>query len=404
VIAPGTAIRINAPDVVLDLDGHTVTFGTESAGQVFGIHIDAPGRVTVRNGAVVQGNGGGDYSVGVESRWRAHPAEVYGLSITVKNRNAYPMRFFGAAANVQVHHNHLASQVTEIESRHYPGNDLLRVDAKDGSIVLRENLLTGGCHRAITVSGQGAAVEVAHNDIRHEMLYTNGYALMCHAPGMRVHHNRVASVGRGVHLTAPDIQLYENYLDLKGHMELDDMPQKSRPFHQRRVELHGVKLEGDQVRRNRVFRNYVRITQPLPDNRWNYVPGTPLNLACYHPNAMNEIFDNVFIALTYYRTPRVGGYGDAGCWAAPLFFVEMTRGPADPGYYAARLRGNRFVSNDVFAASREPVNMTIVAEQNTFVLAEDPPPTVGHQAFRGIGAALETLLRGGGNRFVGMQP
>jgi hypothetical protein len=104
------------------------------------------------------------------------------------------------------------------------------------------------------------------------------------------------------------------------------------------------------------------------------VPCTPLNLACYDPNAMNEVWNNTIIALTEYKQTRIGGYGTSGQWASAIYFVGMKNGPAEAGKYSAYVHDNKFISNHLFVSSGEPVNMTIRIEKNTFTLAQDPPP------------------------------
>ncbi len=485
IIADGTAIIITAPNVTLDLDGHTVTFGNDTGKQVFGVHAKNAGKATICNGHIVQGARSGRYSACVESRWRAEPTEIFAISTDVHLPCAYPLRGFGACARMHIHHNRLYSRTTELESRHYPGNDLLRLDIKGGHIHVHDNLLTGGCHRAMRLTGEGPNVEVDHNDIRHHQQYVNGYAFAAGCPGADIHHNKVTSHGRGVHLTAEGIRFHHNYLDLCGHQQLDDIPAKSRPFKHQIVELHGVKFEGRGAKRCQVHHNFVRIVQKLPHDsngrgraddkltsgvyvrsrataiaankltdrtqnwekdrwknyfvkyapglppariagndaatlfarfapaspsqyviymKWRYVPATPLNIACYDPNAMNEVHDNTFVALTRYKATRHGGYGRSGQWAAAIYFVGMTHGPAEPGKHAIYVHHNRFISNHLFVASQRPVNMTVRIEKNTFSLADDPPPANGRQPFRRIGAPLESRIKAGQNVFRGMTP
>jgi hypothetical protein len=313
------------------------------------------------------------------------------------------MRVVGSGQAVHLHHNRFASFVTEIESRHYPGNDLLRIHTKGSDVAVHDNLLSEGAHRGIWIGGAGGAIEIAHNDIRHHARYVNGYALsLAAAGGMDVHHNRITSVGRGAHLTAADIRFHHNHLDLQGHMTLDDMPQGRRPFQEMRIELHGIKLEGHAVRGAKIYRNYTRVTQPLPDARWDYVPATPLNISSYDRNAMNEVYENTFVALTEYRKAHHGPYGASGQWAAAVYLVAMVNDPADPGKHAVLVRDNQFISNDVFIAATREVNMTLRIENNTFRLAADPPPTEGHGRFRNIGPALQKAIECGGNAFNGM--
>lgn len=480
VAAKGTAFEITAPDVTLDLDGHTVVFGDDTDDQVRGVWAHNRGKATICNGHIVQGRRSKAYSTAVESRWREAPTEIFAISTDVHLRCAYPVKFLGKATDVAVHHNLLTSRVIDIESRHYPGNDLLRLDVSGGAIAVHDNLLTEGCHVGIRLAGQGGRVEVHHNDIRHHQQYVNGYAIAAACPGADIHHNRITSCGRGVHLTREGIRLHHNHLDLVGHQQLDDIPAKSRPFKHHLVELHGIKLEGRRVNGCKVHENTVRIIQrqPLdsggkgsPEDKaatgvylrgtatalrsdrlvdgtqrwerdrwrgchvryapglppvritgndatalfasfqaakpgeyaiympWQYVPATPLNVACYDPNAMNEVYHNTFVALTTYPKPRHGGYGSSGQWAAPLYLVGMTHGPARPGSHSILLRGNRFVTNDLFVGASRPVNMTVRVEGNTFALAETPPPTERSERFHRIGEPLGAALKAGKNVF-----
>jgi len=485
VTASGTAFEIKGADVTLDLDGHTVVFGDDTAEQVRGVWANNKGKATICNGHIVQGRRSKAYSTAVESRWREVPTEIFGISTDVHLKCAYPVKFLGKAADVAIHHNLLYSRVIDIESRHYPGNDLLRLDISGGTIAVHDNVLTEGCHVGIRLAGQGATVEVHHNDIRHHQQYVNGYAIAASCPRADIHHNRITSCGRGVHLTREGIRLHHNVLDIYGHQQLDDIPAKSRPFKHQRVELHGIKFEGRRVKGCKVHDNAVRIIQRQPvDSRgkgapedkiatgvylrgtattlradgladstrrwekdrwqhyfvkyapglppveitgndattlfgtfqaakaaeyaiyqkWDYVPATPLNVACYDPNALNEVYDNTFVALTTYRETRHGGYGRSGQWAAAIYLVGMAHGPARPDAYAILIRNNRFISNDLFVSASQPVNMTVRIEGNRFALANDPPPTEGRTPFRRIGESLEAAVKAGGNVFRGKAP
>ena len=486
--ADGHAIIIEGAGVTVDLDGHTVTFGNNLPGkQAFGVYIKADGKGTVCNGHIVQGKNCGKYSSCVESRWRPKPAEVFGISTDVHLNCGYPIRFFGAAMDVEIHHNHLYSRNTELESRHYPGNHLARIDIKGGNIRVHNNLLTEGCHGAFRLSGEGPNVEISYNDIRHHQQYVNGYAFSAGCAGMDIHHNKVTSSGRGVHLSAPNLKFHDNHLDTYGHQQLSDLPAKSRPFKHQMVELHGIKFEGRRVKNAKVYNNFMRITQKQPVDsqgegspwdkvhngvfvrskatamtedrltddtqnweknrwrdywvkydrhrpavliagndrnslsanfatntpgeytiyqKWNYVPATPLNVGCYDPNGMNEVYGNTFVALTTYERTRHGGYGRSGQWASAIYLVGMTHGPADEGKYAITIHDNTFISNDLFAStgSRRGVTSTVRIERNKFILAKDPKPTATHAPFRRLGKQLEEKIKAGNNTFEGMQP
>jgi len=401
ISAPGNAITIIAPDVILDLDGHTIRFGTAAGKQAAGIQIRAKGSVSVCNGVVIQGDQSADYSAAIESRWLPFRRDIFAMTLAVHRPNGYPVKFLGNSAGANVHHNALTSRVMEIESRHYPGNDLVRVDldkSKRGACRIHDNILTGGCHRGISISGEAGGSKVYGNDIRHTAMYVNGYAINLHAPGIEAYGNRITSTGRGMHLTRPGLSVHDNRLDLKGVATLDDMPARSRPFKKIMVELHGIKLEGLKVTGARVYRNFVRICQPQPTGDVRYVPATPLNIACYNPAAMNEIYDNDIVALTYYRTARIGGYGASGQWASAIHLVGMRRGKAPSGKYSAYIHNNRFVTNHLFVSASGPVTQTVRIEKNRFTLAKTPRPISAGTRLRKLGP-LQRLIETGGNTF-----
>jgi len=466
ITAKGTAIEITGKDVTLDLDGHTIIFGNDTDEQVYGVRFADWGNSVLCNGYIVQGKRSRDYSTAIVSLDRTVPTEIYGISTDVHLPNALPL-YMSHANKVNIHHNYIFSRVTEIECRHYPGNELMRIYTYAGDIHIHDNMLTEGCHWGIYVrklSQSVKNVEIDHNDIQHHQQYVNGYAIQpCEAA--LVHHNKITSSGRGIHVTKKGIQVYNNYIDTKGHQQLSDYPAKTRPFQHRLIECHGIKLEGRNTKNCKIYNNFVRITQYLPsdsdgqghpedkvDNgvyirsiassltakklvdpkqnweedrwrfyyvkynpdlppakitgndattlfsdfgevkpseytiymKWNYVPPTPLNIACYDPNGMNEIYDNTFIGITNYKKTRHGDYGDTGEWATSLMFIWMKYGPAKPGKYSAYIHNNQFFTNDLFLNTGVEVNMTLRIENNTFNLLKKPFATVEGNRIRGV--------------------
>jgi len=483
ITTDGSAFVIAASGVTLDLDGHTVTFGENTVEQVYGVRFTNQGKGTLCNGHLAQGRNSGDYSAAIASLEHPEPVEVFGVSTDVHLKCAYPLHFTHAS-KARIHHNHLYSRVTELESRHYPGNTLLRVVIYGGDIHIHDNLLTEGCHWGISLREKSTVirnVEVDHNDICHHQQYVNGYAI---SPCQKadVHHNKINSTGRGAHLTRDGILFHDNYLVTQGHMHLSDLPARTRPFKHRYIELHGVKFEGSRVKNCKVYNNFVKITQwpprdsggrgavedkmengvyvrstassagpdrlvdssrnweadrwkdyyvsyssELPPARitgndatalygefkqaapsaeytiymkWEYVPPTPLNIACYDPNAMNEVYNNRFIAVTHYKQTRHGGYGDTGQWASPVMFIGMNRGASEPGKYAIYVHDNQFVSNDLFLNGNAEVTMNVRLENNTFTLVKNPVLTERKSRFHEvIGPAIVEKAEQGKNVF-----
>ncbi len=468
--AEGTAIEIAAEGVTLDLDGHTVIFGDNTSEQVYGVRFADPGNTKLCNGHIVQGKRSRDYSTAVSSLDRPVPTEISGISTDVHLPNAFPLLMTHANA-ANIHHNNIYSRVTEIECRHYPGNALMRVYTYGGDIHIHDNLLTEGCHWGINIrisSRSAKNIEIDHNDIQHHQQYVNGYALSP-SSGALVHHNKVTSSGRGVHLTGEGTHFYKNYIDTKGHQQLSDLPARTRPFHHRLIELHGIKFEGRSANNCKIYDNFVRINQYLPvdsegmgapedkmDNGvyirstassiekdrwrfyfvkyhpdlpparitgndantlygefeeqdpgeytiymvWEYVPPTPLNLACYDPNGMNEIYGNTFIGITHYKEVWHGDYGNTGDWATAIMMIGMDRGPADPGKYTAYVHDNQFFSNDLFFNSGWEVDMTIKLENNTFTLLKEPFAIDRESRIFDVGEAFEKEVRASKNTFI----
>ncbi|MFC1614271.1 fibronectin type III domain-containing protein [Gemmatimonadota bacterium] len=483
ITVPGSAFEIGADNITLDLDGHTAVFGNDTAERVFGVRFTYGENCRLVNGHLVQGARSNLYSSAVASLDRPQGTEVCGISTDVHLKCAYPMNFTHIM-KAHIHHNNIYSRVTELECRHYPGNVLMRFYVYSGDVHIHDNLLTEGCHWGIMVREKNRRtmrnVEVDHNDIQHHQQYVNGYAL---APGSgaEVHHNKVTSTGRAVHITGEGTVFHDNYIDTRGHMHLSDLPARTRPFHHRLIELHGVKFEGSRTKNCKIFNNFVRITQSPPrdsdgqgdprdkvDNgvyvrsqadriakdrlvdskaswepdrwrfywvkyspdlppvqitgndsvtlhadfqqgvtpaeytiymKWEYVPPTPLNIACYDPNGMNEVYNNRFIGITHYNKTRHGDYGDSGKWATAVMFVGMNRGPAETGKYSVYVHDNQFESNDLFLNSYVEIDMNVRIENNTFTLRESPLVTERTSRMRNLGPALEKSVLESGNTF-----
>ncbi len=429
IVAADTAIIIEPMiDVFLDLDGHTVTFGTSANRTAkeypYGIQLpgsskeEKPGKVTVRNGTVIQGGATANYTACVGARWTNVEADVAGLRILASGPNAFPIKFKGAAgAKTLLHHNLLHSTVKEIENRHFPGNAIISIPAKADGIRVYDNILTEGCHRGIDVSGD-KPIDISYNDIQHTMLFTNGYAIAIGAKGADVHHNRITSLGRAVHIAQADILFHDNWIDHAGTLEKTRRGSKGK-WNKIHIEVHGVKIEGGHVKNCKIYNNFVRQNQYLPsDAVERYSPPTPMNIGC-GPNAMNEIYGNTFVALTHVQKTngngKIGSYGKAGDWAASLIFVSMkSKDKAEAGKYVAYIHDNTFITNHIFIASRYNTENTISSddegaavfrvriEKNHFKMVDTPVKANGQKAFLEISEQLMTQIQEGGNTSEGM--
>jgi len=412
VTASGTGIEIAAANVTLEMDGRKVRFAEGGRSRCHGILISAPG-AKIYNGVVEQGKPGAAKCYALGSFGRAVKTEAAGLTLSVHYNGSYPVALINKASELDLHHNYCYSEVTRLKSRHYPGNDLLRVDP-GGPVKIHNNLLVKGCHRGMAFHSGKGSVEVYENEIAHDQGYTNGYAINC-TDNMKIHHNRIVSCGRGMHVTASNIEIYENWMSTTQHQVYDDRPQGSTNYRHYYTENHGIKLESPG-RNVRIHHNYVQSTQPQPEpgapqrfsntikgritensgmkgDRDHYSPATPLN---FHSGKSSdvEIFENTFVAITTYRSSKqASSYYKPGEWAATIRVAGAFGGKL-------HIHDNVFKSNDIFINARE-LSSGVKIEKNKFILLPGGPSN--HRAVNGSGAARKAL-RSGGNTFEGQQP
>jgi len=290
VTAPRTAFMVKGNGITLDLGGHTVTYGTEiGVDYCHGVFLRPGGGEETFRGVSKEGFGGGDnftLTNGriVQGRQPVAPegAITYQSGRIVKEEGDHlrPGRYCHAvyirgcdgflvtgvttevnsrdSNNVHVLYckrgeiagNHCISSVCEVTDRHYPGTQVIHVGPVGGPVNIHHNTIDGGGQWGIRVASEGDTghlVEVHHNVIRHRSYTTNGYAIGCHAPNMRVYANVVKSVGRGAHLTANNIDFYNNII------EPQERPNPEYPS----TRTHGIKLEGPS--HTRVHHNFCRV-------------------------------------------------------------------------------------------------------------------------------------------------
>lgn len=322
VTAPRTAFMINADGITLDLGGHTVTYGTEiGIDRCCGVFLRGAGAedefrgvpregfggangFTLRNGRILQGRqpvapeGAITYSHGrLVKETGDHPRpgrscvaayirDCHGLSIsnitTEVNSRDTDNIYIRDCADVRIQHCVFISHVREITNRHYPGTGLITLAGVRGAMEVDHNLLHGGGQWGIRVSAPGRTgplILVHHNIIRHRSRTTNGYAIACHAPNMRVYANVIKSIGRGVHLTANNIDFYNNIVEPR------ERPNPEYP----RTRTHGIKLE--YCSNSAIHHNLCRV---IADE--GFGDASPLDFSV-HDHSANRVFKNTIIAL-----------------------------------------------------------------------------------------------------------
>ena len=322
VTAPRTAFMIKGDGVTLDLGGHIVTYGTEvgvdychgvflrpgGGEETFtGVPKDGFGgghHFTVKNGRVVQGKqpvapqGSITYQHGrIIKEEDDHPRPgrychavyirgcdgflVDGLTTEVNSRDSNNIHVLYCKSG-EIANNHCISTVSEITNRHWPGTQVIHVSPVGGSLNIHHNTIDGGGQWGIYVASAGKTgylAEVHHNVVCHRSHTTNGYAIACHAPSMRVHANVVKSIGRGAHFTANNTDFYNNIIEPR------EKPNPEYPS----TRTHGIKLEGSS--RSQVHHNFCRV---IAED--GFGDADPLDFDCPEYSA-NRVYNNTIEAI-----------------------------------------------------------------------------------------------------------
>ncbi len=338
VSAEASAIAIQAPNVTLDLNGHTVRFGTghvpttldngamtynsRQKGNVGHAGILLPGRpdrtgdfdgwtwntrhkgVAIRNGRVTDGAGKGlAYCNGIDVGGTAGVV-IENVLVEVAAPDTFGI-VAGAGArlrNVTVIH-----KGTVVSNRHQVVADV----AVGPDSEVAQCLLDGGPQTGVKVRDRS---RVHHNLIRTRTTVTNGYGVGGYGQeGVRIDHNHiVARNGRGIHLSEKSSgwRVHDNRVEVR--------EKANREY--ARMQTHGIKLEG--TRNARIFHNMV-----LGISSAGGEP-TPLNLGI-KAGSDNAVFENVFAALTV---------NERGAYAVYPVAADLA---------GSTVRDNVFYTNDV---------------------------------------------------------
>jgi hypothetical protein len=117
VSADGTAIKVAANDITLDLDGHTIAYGRKAQDNVHGIHATRRTGLRVVNGLIQEGAAKGRrrYPVYLEG---CKKVEASGLGITYHGKDGQGILFAWQGDGSEVHHNVIYDTGTDTTSRH----------------------------------------------------------------------------------------------------------------------------------------------------------------------------------------------------------------------------------------------------------------------------------------------
>jgi hypothetical protein len=194
---PGTAFIIRAADITLNLNRHTITYGTQAStdGNSYGVLMDAWNTygTIVANGAIRQGAGSceGSYGEGCNPiRTLGGMQEIGGLFISYRSPDT--VGIWALYEPAHIHHNTVVDFGTVVTDRHL-GIPAITILHAGGGRVAHNTILTR--HRGIDLASRG---EAAYNTLHINSCATNSYGVFAYdIQDFSVHHNKI--YGSGVH-------------------------------------------------------------------------------------------------------------------------------------------------------------------------------------------------------------
>ncbi len=215
VTASGTCFTVTAGNVTLDLNGHTITYGTGGAAQVYGVQIGSSNdNLRVTNGAIRQSPSAGSFShaiyasSGSNDRFDHLTLEVY------TDSSAAIVTWWGLGH--QIDYNSITSHVQTIQNRHQNQGYSIQL-WNGGSFDVHHNTLVGGPQGGIYYY-HSDNTRVYSNDIRHggqSIGYSNNFCIGASGANSEVYDNTCHPVqGRGIHLSGNNSTVRNNTFDV----------------------------------------------------------------------------------------------------------------------------------------------------------------------------------------------
>jgi hypothetical protein len=235
VASVGTCFSIQAENITLDLNRHSITYGTTpSKTAVFGIlgiacwdsllsNGIANGNpcggkfdgLTVLNGGIVQAVGVPSFSDAIHlGQGGGNGLRVHHVEFTLQADSAIPIYTNYSGAGAIVHDNVIHNNVRTIQNRHQLQGMSIKFDnskeLRPGQLVY-QNKIFGGAQGGIFLLTDGASAY--GNEIRQDGRYSNDFALYMWGNKQQVYENRIDAVsGRG-------IQIAGGAVSINGHDE-----------------------------------------------------------------------------------------------------------------------------------------------------------------------------------------
>ncbi len=325
---PGTGLFISGPGIDLDLNGHTITYGTAGGamGAVYGIEHNACWDVSHRartvpcelkntgiganiyGGTIVQSNRAPAFShalfFGQDLRDN-QTINIHDVTVTIQQPGTKGFHSVGQSGQIILEHNTIYDNVKTIN---YPGQaDISARSAFQGQAIfiysgtmqipnrIDNNKIVGSPQGGIRDTSIGATIY--QNDISQTSTYTNDFCVDVPGSGQQIYSNYCHPLnGRGIHVNGEGSQIYNNLL------VVTEAPVNA--------EYHGCEIDGAygiQLEQDIQSAGNVRVTGNQATLNTGACGGSDLRITSWPSGASAMVRDNTWIVNKTAGIDRFGG-------------------------------------------------------------------------------------------------
>jgi hypothetical protein len=312
----GRCFDIIAPNIILDLNGHTINL-TSSYGIGVAMSSNAPGS-EVMNGEIyevsetVLGNDG----IGVIVQ--CDQCKIHDMTINLASFYMSNIRISGGPITVEIYDNDLYKRTTAINED--MTNDVGMIDTLDldeGAVMYVYNNLIDG--KAWQINNRQGTMHIYNNNLRPVKRNRNAYSMRIRGSYGTIHDNTIISdEGMGLFFTSGDnYHVYNNFVNVSA----EEMSGYGLS------EGQGTALRVREIARDNLFENNTFIYRVNPASPWDAVG---CHVGTFDGYA-NDYINNTCMVIT-----------SSTSYPAPGFNVDDTTSMGDN-----IIRGNIFRSNHV---------------------------------------------------------
>jgi len=211
----GTCLVVAADNVVIDLNGFTVTYGSGGAAQAYGVQIGSGhSNLRVTNGSIRQSPSAGSFAHAVYASSGSND-EFDHLNLEVYSDSSAAIQTWWGTGH-HIHDNSITSHVATIQDRHQnQGYDIQLWNG--GSFDVHDNTIVGGAQGGIFYY-HSDNTRVYNNDISQggqAIGYSNDFCIGASGGNSEVYGNTCHPVqGRGIHLSGIASKAYNNTINV----------------------------------------------------------------------------------------------------------------------------------------------------------------------------------------------